>query len=428
MVERKIKSEWVITQQGDIQIPDIPDIDKPAWLNRFAPDWQPERVYEKEDKDNICIMTRICPSIGHTTVLDKGMTEEQVQALPFHFWSASRHNGQSHSVVDSLKDVQKNINYWESMLTHKIQTEGGGGSQFVDPAGFKDYNEYLRYCKEGNNPRARFETKEGLLIDGKSVPSKPVQNSAFPREVYENLNHMIHVIWPNISKVTPAKLGQPGQEEQMSGKLYDMMRVQSDIQAYTIHKGLNLFYNGVYESYLLQAAQTYSNEMIPRTFSVNKGRESITLNEPITLPDGRTGIKNDVSRLKQIRVKVIISEKQASPSEKRARINDLSNMLKEIPPDKILTRSIVWNKVINNLDYLEEDDREMLEQADTMELELAQYTVLSQIEAAKLNILNAQMQGKQLTQIPDEGQPPNEGSPTETPQENPEQPQVEGAI
>lgn len=425
VLEEKSKSEWIITPNGDVEIPKMPDSNKPNWLDNHIPDWSPEHVYEKDEKRKVCVVTAICPSIGHYHALAKGKTLEQVEALPFHFWSASRHNGQSHSVVDGIKDVQKNINYWESMLTHKIQTEGGGGAQFVDPAGFKDRNEYLRYCRDANDPTARFETKEGLLIDGKSVPSKSVQNSGFPSEVYENLNHMIHTILPNISKVTPAKLGQPGQEEQMSGKLYDMMRVQSDVQAYTIHYGLRLFYNSVYESYLLQAAQTYSNEQIPRTFAIKKGRESITLNEPVTLEDGQTGIKNDVAKLKEIRLKVIISEKQASPTEKRGRVNELSLLLKEIPEDKTLTRSIIWSKVIENIDYLDEETKEMLEEADIKELELADANVFAAIETAKMNAIMAQAQSQQAVQPqePQGGELPPEGENPENPelQTNPEQ-------
>lgn len=425
VIEEKVKSEWVITPDGDVEIPDMPNTDKPGWLNRFVPNWQPEGVFEKDEKKKVCIVRAICPSISHAMVLGKGKTEEQVEALPFHFWSASRHNGQNHSIIDSIKDVQRNINYWGSIIQHKIQTEGGGGAQFVDPAGFKNNQEYLDYCNNSNVPSKRFETKEGLLIDGKGLPAVPINKSPFPSEAYEGINHMINTILPGISKVTPAKLGQPGDTEGMSGRLYEMMKIQSDMQSYTIHSGLKLFYNGVYESYLIQAAQTYANEGIMRRFPINKGRESIALNEPVTLPDGRRGIKNDASKLREMRHKVVISEKQASPTEKRDRVAQLSNLLKNIPPEKQMTRSVVWNKIMTNLDSLDEEDRELLEQADEMEMALAHANIEMQIATAKANTANAAvagMQAQQATQPPVEGEETDEQS-EETPIEEPQAPQ-----
>ena len=406
VTEESFKREYVITAQGKIPIPDIEDDRKIGWLNQNVPDWQPENVFEKMETHDVSRVRSIVPEISFGDLAEEEKTEIQVDALPFLFWSASRHNGQNHSIVDSVKDVQKNINYWESMLSHKIQTEGGGGSQFVDPAGFKDRDEYLNYVNNRNIPTKTFEVKEGLLIDGKGVPAKATQQSGFPRELYENLNHMINVILPSISKVTPATLGRTESGTDVSGKLFESLKIQSDIQAFTINFGLRQFYNDYYEAYLIQAGQTYANERVPRDFPINKGRDKITLNERIVLPDGSVGIKNDAAMLKEIRHKVIISQQQASATEKRENADKLSKLLSTIPETKLLTRSIVFHRMIQNLDQLNDDDRELLEHADKLELDVAEMTLMLQKARLGLEIAAVSQAGPPVAP----GETPGEAS------------------
>jgi hypothetical protein len=244
--------------------------------------------------------------------------------------------------------------------------------------------------------------------------------SEFPREVYEHLNHIITVLLPHISKVTPASRGMT-ENSQQSGYLYKLMKMQTDVQSYTIYFGLRQFWNEVYESYLMQAALTYSNEGIPRKFSSPGVKESITLNEPITLPDGRKGIRNDVRQLKKIRHKVIVSEVQQSPTKNLEDLQVIGEFMKGIPQTKLATINYLSNKMTQKIDSFSEEDKEILEALGDKELEV----ILEQLEVQKaqatlqkiglqnqLAQAQAQMQPQPPQQPPQGGAAPGQGMDT----------------
>lgn len=361
MVKQKYKQEYAMTPNGDVAIPRILKNaeEKIAWLNANVPDWAPDYIYQKPETEEKCVVTRICPAASLTGTVEKAYTEIQVGRLPFFWWSASRSNGEPKGLIDSVKDAQINVNSWQSLITNKLQTEGGGGSQFVDRAGFASDEEFDKYKAMRNNPAENFEVTPGSLAAG-NVPAKPTQTSQFPREAYEQLKHIIGTMLPHISKVTPVSKGLP-ETDIKSGYLYKLMTIQSEQQLYTIHYGWRVFWNEVYEAYLIQASQTYSNEQIPRTFTYNKGHESVTLNEEIDLPDGRKAVKNDASQLMYIRHKVIISEKQSSPSQKIEDLKVLSEYIPSLPPEMQVSKMYLSKRSMDLVDVLDEDDKQVLD-------------------------------------------------------------------
>jgi len=396
---------FLITPNGNINIPkELPD---PAsiieWLNMTIgqDNWEPDRIFERKDWEKQCVVRRICPALSWQDVIEENKTEWQTGRLPFFWWSASRHNGEPHSIIDSIKDVQTNINYYESLITYKIQVEGGGGSQFVDRQGFANDEEFERYRRYRNNPLESFEVLPGYLMSG-ATPAKPTFTSQFPREVYEHLTHIIGTVLPYISKVPPAQRGTSEQSNQ-SGYLYKLMKMQSDQQLYTIYYGLRQFWNEVYESYLLQSPNTYSNELLPRKFTFNKGKESMVLNEPVTLPDGSQGIRNDVRELKRIRHKVIIAEVQDSPTKNLEDLQVLGEYMSKIPPDKPGTIQYLLNKSAEKIDQFDVEDREALKAIGEKELALAMETIDAKTEQAKLLKLQAAQQIQAILNPP---QPP----------------------
>lgn len=398
VLKKRIETEYVITPNEDIPIPNIPDDMKPAWLNKKIPEWQPDLIYSKPSVERVSVVKTICPTLVMDKLLENGLTEAQIGATPFKFWSATRANGESHSIVDSIKDPQMNLNFWESMLTHKLKVEGGGGAQFVDPSYFATREEYLDYCANRNKPTKNFETKPGAMDRG-GLPARPVITSTFPTELYKNIEHIIHTIWPQISKVTPSFLGRTEQQQDMSGRLYGMLRLQSERQIFTILFGLRMFWNDVYEGYLMQAPQTYGNEGIERAFTIDKGREKITLNERIILPDGREAIKNDISKLNEMRVKVIISEKQDSPTEKADKVRTIGEIVKNLPPNRFATINFLTNRAIANVEQVPDEDKDELEMIGNKELE-------RDMAVLDAEIANAKVQQAQAQAMLGGGQPP----------------------
>jgi hypothetical protein len=231
------------------------------------------------------------------------------------------------------------------------------------------------------------------------MPIKPIQNAQFPQEVYQHLNHMINVMLPHISKVTPAMRGlSEGSGE--SGYLYRQMKMQADMQIYTIHAGLRQFWNEVYEAYLMQAAQTYSNEGLERKFQYNGGRDSVTLNERVVDENGYViGVRNDVSLLKNIRHKVIIGDTQQSPTQKMELLALITEFIKSIPPGKPATINYMMSKAVQMIDQFDSKDREALDAIGQKELQHS----LTEID---LDTMKMKAELQNLQKPPSEPPPP----------------------
>lgn len=378
MVKKEVSIEKTLTENGPIIIPDhIDNNDKVAWLNVNHPTWDPEHTWVDKELVDSCVCTVICPSISQNTALASGEIEIQIGRLPFFPWSACRANGESHSIVDSVRDPQLNINYMQSLLAYKIQIEGGGGAQLADPSKFQDEEEFQDFASNRNDPTRVFRTKAGALDRG--GVSAPVVKANFPSEVYQWMNHMIDVMWTRVSKVAPVQKGF-GEGAGESGKLYELKKIQSDQQLYTIHYGLKLFWNEVYEAYFMQATNQYALEGIQRQFTYNKGKESITLNEPVELADGAYGIKNDVRMLRQIRHKVIVSEKQETPTQKMENLQSTTKLLQALGQYGPATAQFMVHKAIEYMPGIDEEDREILKEISARETELK----MNELETANL--------------------------------------------
>jgi len=383
MVEHTKTVERVITSFGDIEIPDIDDNEKPKWLNENIPDWDwdLDRIYERKEKRKKCVVRAAAPGLVNDELLEDGPIEIQIGRLPFFWWAANRMNGEPHSIVDSVKDPQTNINYGEAMIQHKLQSEGGGGAQFVDTTLFVSNEEARRFAKHRNAPNEVFRIKPGLMQKG-IVPAKPVVKAPFPNEVYENVNHIVNLVWPHISKTTPTTLARPEPGNETSGRLFQMLKIQGDQLVYTIHYGLRVFWNDVYEAYFLQSIKTYSNEKLPRTFEF--GQERITLNEVVTGPDGQEQIKNDVSRLMNMRAKVIISEKAESPTEKMHNVQTLAEYQRSIPPENLVSRALVNSEIAKNIEQFSKESRAKFREAAELEYETAKTSM--ELQKVKMDL------------------------------------------
>jgi len=360
MITEKTQQDYVKLMDGEVYpIPrTIPKDRRLEWLNRWHPDWQPDGVWTEEESIKTCTVRSIAPSISDHVVLEDKPIELQIGRLPFFCWSACRVNGESHSIVDSIRDPQLNINYMLSLTAYKIQVEGGGGSQFVDPKAFESNEEYERYITNRNDPTENFRTRPGLLLEGKR-PAVPTATSGYPGEVYKFLENMIDVVFPRVSKVPSVQRGMSDTSGD-SGKLFEAKKIQSDQALYTIHYGLRLFWNEVYEAYFMAQPDVYGNERVPRTFVYNKGRESVTFNERVTLPDGRVAIKNDILELKRIRSKVIVSETSSSPTEKLENVQVMAKMLQTMGALDPATAQLISTKIAEYLPGINDEDRDAL--------------------------------------------------------------------
>lgn len=409
MVARPVKRSYTMVQRqlGDkksvlhLPIPDeVKEGHQAEWLNANVPDWQPHYTYEKKEVDMRCVVKAHCWTLFTEDYLENGETEIQIGCLPIKRWAAGMANGDTCSIVDSVVDPQETINYMNSLLQYKLRIEGGGGAQFTSPSGFKNQQEYKKFVNNRNDPAVSIELAEGWLEKDR-VPAKPIQQSQFPNEAYRQLDEIINVILPNVSKITPAKLGQL-EASKMPAALYAQLNQQGDKQIYTILLGLRQVFREIAEGYLMQAIQQYSLGNIPRTFTRNGAKEAVTLNERVPLDGGRMGIRNQAYMLRAIRHRVIISERPSSPSDKAEKVSNLAAMMQVLPPDRYAMRTAFTNEIIANTEQSTEEEKEELYEIGEMEMQRDKARLGAEMLGWQIQVvqLNAQLQTIKSGQMP----------------------------
>jgi hypothetical protein len=387
--------EYVVTESGDeVRLPanlKTPE-EKIAWLNDVVPGWIPDQVFSDTEDIDLQYKTVFCPSMG-AFVLAYGPTEVQAGRLQFFPWSAARINGEYGGIIDLIKDAQKNINYWESLITYKIQVEGGGGAQFADKSAFASEADYVDYVRNRNNPRKVFPLKQGALREFPNGPAVPVVKSPFPQEAMNHLQHLIAEVLPRISKTTPASQGR-SESSQESGYLYRLKKLQADIEQYVIYESLRNFWNEVGEAYLFQAARTYGNG-IERKFYNPATKQDLVINKRETRTDDNGNtievMVNDFSQLLKIRHKVQVTESEDSPTRKVEIMQVAQSLLQNTPPEKALTRMELAHTLAKQLDSFDEEKKRRLDMYHEKEMELVNAELEMKIAQAQAGKYQAEM-------------------------------------
>jgi len=216
------------------------------------------------------------------------------------------------------------------------------------------------------------------------------------------IQHVLHEILPQTSKVVPATTGRT-EQSQTSGRLFQMLKMQSDQQTYTINFGLENTFSDIFDAYFHQAVELYSAEDVERTFTLNKGTEEITLNK--RMPDGT--IANRVADLKNIRHKTIVSKAKASPTDKMANLQVMSEYMQSLAPIaqfKPATIGLITKKMAKNIDQFSDEDMDELEEASAKEYQLQVAQIDLAIASAQFQKMQIDMQ-MQAMGVPRETQP-----------------------
>jgi hypothetical protein len=176
------------------------------------------------------------------------------------------------------------------------------------------------------------------------------------------------------------------------------MKIQSDQQVYTIHYGLRVFWNEVYEAYFMQAAFQYSQENVPRTFSLNKGREKIVLNERVydEKSGELVGIRNDVSKLMEIRHKVIIADKIASPTEKIDQLDAIGKFLQNLGGSSPLVTKYLVHKATELMQPFDDDEKDAIGMLSELDMQNAISATMLQTLQSKASVLQWQEQIREI--------------------------------
>lgn len=370
------KYEFIVTEEGDVRFPKNLEhpYEKIAWLNqRFGEGgWQPDRIFEKPDYEDICVKITICPRISVREVIEEEKCEVQVGHPPFEVYSFDRVNGEPYGVIDAVKDMQTNINYEMSMKQFKLQIDGFGGAKGIDREAFASEEEFERAKIQHNDAGAKpFELNAGYTATGGKAIVNLSEHPTDSNEAMAELANIIDRMWPIVSRHVQAQSGMT-QSASEPGILYNSKLDQAEMTLFVAQTRLRNYRRDMYEDWLLQAVQQYSIMGIPREFSRSGSSKKVILNEEVLLPDGSTGIRNDISTLREIRCQVIISEKQDTPTKKQQDLQILSDLLgtyantQNQTPTTIFIRNVIAQKV----DQLSEEDKRVLEELGNKELEL----------------------------------------------------------
>ena len=394
------KVEYVITEDGDeITIPDdLDDVSKKIqWLNDTIPGWIPDQIFEETVYDKKQYGTTYCPGLSLNFVLAEGLTDIQCGRLQFFTWSAYRMSGEYGGILDGVLDAQNIINWWESFLIHKLQVDGGTGSQFADPDAFQDEPTFYDYVANKNDPKKVFPLKRGMLGKYPNGPAMPTSKASFPTEAYEHLKHLIGELWPKLSGVTPASRGE-SESASEPGILYRMKKLQSQVERYVIHESLRNFWSEVGEAYMFQHVHMRSGKRIE--FFDKKTKSQLVWNDRQMVSDdlGRQVevMIDPVHMLREQRHKVSVIESEDSPTRKDEIIQGAIEVAKVIPQSQPISQMDLVHEIVKNVNFLDEEQKMRFEQNHLRERGQAEQQIATNTAALRLQELQAQVQIKQL--------------------------------
>lgn len=397
-IPRKI--EYVVTEDGDeITIPEnLDDVSKKIqWLNDNVPGWIPDQIFEDVVYDKIQYVTTYCPGLSLNFILAEGPTEIQCGRLQFFCWSAYRMHGEYGGILDGVLDAQNIINWWESFLIHKLQVDGGTGSQFADPDAFATLEDFYDYVNNRNDPKKVFPLKRNVLQKYANGPVVPTTKASFPTEAYEHLKHLIGELWPKLSGVTPASRGE-AESASEPGILYRMKKLQSQVERYVIHESLRNFWSEVGEAYMFQHVHMRSGKRIE--FYDKKTKSQLVWNDRQIVSDdyGRQVevMIDPVHLLREQRHKVSVIEAEDSPTRKDEIIQGAIEVAKIIPAEQPITRMDLTHEITKNVNFFDDDQRLQFEENHKKERAQAEQQIATNTAALKLQELQAQVQIMQL--------------------------------
>ena len=391
MQSDKRKCEYAVVANGDdVKIPrDFKTVEeKIVWLNENHPEWEPDGVYEEYETDEIQYITSYVPALSDTLILSHGATKVQCGRLQFFPFSYHMNNGEFKGLIDGIKDAQEQINFLMANKMYSISVQGNGGPMFADEAGF-DKGQLEDFIRNRANPRKVYKTKNGYIAQNGRAPVLPLISSPPNYDIDNYLSKLIDVMWPKISKVTPASQGE-SESSSESGYLFRLKKIQSEIQRYTIFASLQNWWNELGEAYLMQASIVYGNGVQRKIYNP-KTKSAIIMNERILTPDGLEVIKNDMSKLREMRHKVIIREAQDAPTRRVETMMIASETMRVMPQTKTATISKLGTMIASSLDQLTEEEREEIVKLGQLEDEYAEETLRMNIAMAKQKTMEAEL-------------------------------------
>jgi len=386
------EEHWVeYDSMTQLELPDTDDLAvKIAFLNKTNDSWDAYKIMKRKKTKKVCYITTICPQISRALVLEHKPTEIQVGRLPFFCLSAARINGVPTGIIDLIKDVNRIINFRENLLNFTLETSAHG-AQIGDPLLFgNDKKAQDDFVARRNRSNAFFWSQSGAIMKGQGIIN--VREAPPNADVVNQLLRMWDVA-DRISKA-PAVSDARTEGSGESGYLFAQKTRIAEQQQYILFASIKQYLAEIAEAYFDQAKIQYSIGMFEREFTINNGTDTIIFNKKVKLPNGQTGIENDISSIPRHRV--VISESPSGLTNRlTARALD-TELLKVLPPENIGSRQILTSELLDTMDHNSEETRAKLKKMRTMEEKQAELTLEANI--IKLETGNIQA-AEQLDQL-----------------------------
>lgn len=365
---------------------------KIAFLNRTNDAWDAYKINKRKRTRKVCYVTTICPQLTRNEVLEHKTTEVQIGRLPFFPLSAARINGVACGIVDLIKDVQRVLNYRENLLTFMIETSANG-AQLGDPMMFGgDKKEMDDFVSRKNQPNAFKWTANGAIMKGNGNGIINVRKPEMANDVLNQLMRMWDVA-DRISKA-PAVSDARTEGQGESGYLYAQKTRIAEQQQYILFSQVKQWLADIAEGYFEQAKIQYSIGMFEREFVIDDGENSVVFNKKVKLPNGQTGIANDISALPRHRV--VISESPAGLTNRLTTRALDTELLKIMPPENIGTRQILTSELMDTMDHNTKETKVKLKMVRELEEQQAVLTLEANVLKLETNNLQAMEQLEML--------------------------------
>jgi len=410
----KKKVEFLYSSDGRlVEVPDAySDEEKQEWA--MFNELDIETVQEHEIKYKKYKKTIVIPNL----FIDKPVEDKdayiQIGRLPFFHASVGRVNGKDCGKVDDYKDVQKTINKRESLIDHIIANSAAGATAIDPEIVGNDYQAMENIKTNWNNPTFKFFTRSGELASGRKH-FEELPRAQYQAHVSEELNRM-YDLSDRITEVPPVIDGRSEGSEDRSGIVIARKAQNAEIGMTMIFKTLERHLNEKGEAYMALAKNLYGQ--VFREFKVAGENKSVSINEQVETEEGNTKVINDITKLP--RHKVIISQATQGTTYREVQRSINAELLKYIPAQNPISRSLAVGNVMRNLDNSTEE-RKKYEVAADLEEQLAFESVQTQIagfKAQRSQLENPQPQpGAEGEQAQGQEQP--EVSPEQGPQEVP---------
>lgn len=336
------------------------------------------------------VVKTVAPGLSQELFLANGPHEVQIGNYPLSVWSAYNMNGQRYGKVSQLKDPQSVANTSRAIWL-KAQSIAGRNNKFIGPGAFDDDGEQKRYEDTRSRGGGNFNVANANEIVNE-------ENGNPPQELEQSFNDAIAFG----DKIGAPLAAQGSAKSGTSGILFNAEREQAAVSLIPLNDGLEKIENDMGEQYIDLALSHYGDDIARRFKSLKDKDKNVFIN------------MDDTNRIKNMsRMSVRIDQAPVGASVKRENLQIIATLKQQATsPLEAASLGVLAIPLIPGL--TEENKESMLKDAEQA------------LETARAQDLAIRAQSEAVIQQSGGGQQP--GAPTESQDQQPQDPELEALI